>query len=141
MARIRMLVLFVLLLICYWPAVWQLSSASAHPGGLDAQGCHTNKKTGEYHCHRNIPTVSDPEPVTRMKRKTTSGIREHIETTYLTDAETRRRVDELVAKMTIQQDLIALRKKRGLTQKQLAERMGVSQPTIAAMESESARNI
>ena len=23
----------------------------AHPGGLNAQGCHTNKKTGEYHCH------------------------------------------------------------------------------------------
>jgi len=29
----------------------------------------------------------------------------------------------------------------GLTQKQLAERMGVVQPTIAAMASESARNI
>jgi len=26
--------------------------SSAHPGGLDAKGCHTNKKTGEYHCHR-----------------------------------------------------------------------------------------
>lgn len=25
---------------------------AAHPGGLDANGCHTNHKTGEYHCHR-----------------------------------------------------------------------------------------
>lgn len=25
----------------------------AHGGGLDANGCHTNRKTGEYHCHRN----------------------------------------------------------------------------------------
>ena len=26
--------------------------ALAHPGGLNAQGCHNNRKTGEYHCHR-----------------------------------------------------------------------------------------
>jgi hypothetical protein len=26
--------------------------AQAHPGGLNAQGCHTNHKTGGYHCHR-----------------------------------------------------------------------------------------
>jgi hypothetical protein len=24
----------------------------AHPGGLNAQGCHNNRKTGDYHCHR-----------------------------------------------------------------------------------------
>jgi len=24
----------------------------AHGGGTDASGCHTNRKTGEYHCHR-----------------------------------------------------------------------------------------
>lgn len=23
----------------------------AHPGGTDANGCHTNRKTGESHCH------------------------------------------------------------------------------------------
>lgn len=28
------------------------SIALAHGGGLNADGCHTNKKTGEYHCHR-----------------------------------------------------------------------------------------
>jgi endonuclease YncB( thermonuclease family) len=26
--------------------------ALAHSGGLDAYGCHKNRKTGEYHCHR-----------------------------------------------------------------------------------------
>jgi hypothetical protein len=26
--------------------------AQAHPGGLDKDGCHHNRKTGEYHCHR-----------------------------------------------------------------------------------------
>lgn len=26
---------------------------AAHPGGLDASGCHHNRKTGDYHCHRS----------------------------------------------------------------------------------------
>jgi hypothetical protein len=26
--------------------------ALAHPGGLNAEGCHDNRKTGDYHCHR-----------------------------------------------------------------------------------------
>lgn len=25
---------------------------AAHSGGLNAQGCHTNRSTSEYHCHR-----------------------------------------------------------------------------------------
>ena len=24
----------------------------AHPGGLNNEGCHNNRKTGDYHCHR-----------------------------------------------------------------------------------------
>lgn len=34
-------------------AVLSLSSvaAFAHSGGTDAKGCHTNHKTGGYHCH------------------------------------------------------------------------------------------
>ena len=31
----------------------------AHSGGLDAYGCHTNRKTGDYHCHRS-PAPSRP---------------------------------------------------------------------------------
>lgn len=27
--------------------------AQAHPGGLNAEGCHNNRKTGGYHCHRS----------------------------------------------------------------------------------------
>jgi hypothetical protein len=26
--------------------------AFAHGGGLNAEGCHTNRRTGDYHCHR-----------------------------------------------------------------------------------------
>ena len=29
--------------------------AIAHGGGLDRNGCHTNRKTGEYHCHGGSP--------------------------------------------------------------------------------------
>ncbi|HZF44718.1 MAG TPA: excalibur calcium-binding domain-containing protein [Sphingomonadaceae bacterium] len=36
------------------------SVAWAHPGGLDASGCHTNRKTGEYHCHRATTTPKSP---------------------------------------------------------------------------------
>lgn len=28
-------------------------AASAHGGGLDGNGCHMNRKTGDYHCHRS----------------------------------------------------------------------------------------
>jgi hypothetical protein len=28
------------------------STAHAHGGGLNAEGCHNNRKTGDYHCHR-----------------------------------------------------------------------------------------
>jgi hypothetical protein len=29
------------------------SLALAHGGGLNAEGCHHNRKTGDYHCHRS----------------------------------------------------------------------------------------
>lgn len=32
--------------------------AGAHSGGLDKHGCHTNRKTGDYHCHRGAPPAT-----------------------------------------------------------------------------------
>lgn len=30
-----------------------------HSGGTNAEGCHTNRKTGDYHCHtRKAPPLS-----------------------------------------------------------------------------------
>lgn len=37
----------MLVAACLAPA-----AAFAHGGGLDRNGCHTNHKTGDYHCHR-----------------------------------------------------------------------------------------
>ncbi|WP_280883697.1 excalibur calcium-binding domain-containing protein [Stenotrophomonas sp. 1278] len=31
--------------------------ALAHSGGLDKSGCHTNRTTGDYHCHRGGPVA------------------------------------------------------------------------------------
>lgn len=34
---------------------------AAHPGGLNSEGCHNNRKTGDYHCHRgSSPAPSAP---------------------------------------------------------------------------------
>ncbi|WP_349255565.1 excalibur calcium-binding domain-containing protein [Phenylobacterium sp.] len=34
--------------------------AAAHPGGLNAEGCHNNRKTGGYHCHRGGAAADRP---------------------------------------------------------------------------------
>ncbi len=47
MSPTRQLLLLLLLLLLVGVA----SIAGAHPGGLNSEGCHTVKKTGEYHCH------------------------------------------------------------------------------------------
>lgn len=39
-----------LILICA-ALVGMTMGALAHSGGTDANGCHTNHKTGVYHCH------------------------------------------------------------------------------------------
>lgn len=44
--------------------------AFAHGGGLNSQGCHTNRKTGEYHCHRK-PAKPAPAPLLRRNTPTT----------------------------------------------------------------------
>jgi len=41
---------FVILSLLALPVT--VPQAIAHPGGLNAEGCHNNRKTGDYHCHR-----------------------------------------------------------------------------------------
>ncbi len=35
--------------------------ALAHPGGLNKEGCHNDRKKGTYHCHRNT-RATQPVP-------------------------------------------------------------------------------
>jgi hypothetical protein len=39
----------------------------AHPGSLDQNGCHHNRKTGDYHCHRSPQQTPErvPAPLKR----------------------------------------------------------------------------
>lgn len=46
-------------------------SAAAHSGGTDAQGCHTNRKTGDYHCHDSKGASAAAAP--RQAAPTPSG--------------------------------------------------------------------
>ena len=36
--------------------------AAAHPGGLNSEGCHNNRKTGDYHCHRGSSSTISARP-------------------------------------------------------------------------------
>lgn len=38
------------------------SVVHAHGGGVNAEGCHTNKKTGDYHCHGGGSPSPSPSP-------------------------------------------------------------------------------
>lgn len=57
------------------------------------------------------------------------------------DADLKRKVEEYLNEMMIEQKLAALRSQRGMTQAQLAQRLGVSQPHIAKLEAGRAKNI
>lgn len=35
-----------------------VTAVAAHPGGLNSEGCHNNRKTGGYHCHQG--NAADP---------------------------------------------------------------------------------
>ena len=49
------------------------SSAFPHGGGLNSEGCHNNRKTGDYHCHRKKQKTSKENPQYEIKQKTSSG--------------------------------------------------------------------
>lgn len=47
-------------LLAALPLVVLANLASAHGGGLNAQGCHNNRNTGDYHCHRPQRSAQPP---------------------------------------------------------------------------------
>lgn len=48
--------------------------AFPHSGGLDANGCHTNRKTGDYHCHRAPAAEKPPSESGPPVKKSRTGI-------------------------------------------------------------------
>ncbi len=59
----------------------------------------------------------------------------------LQDKDLRREYDRLEESFELAKEVISLRIESNLTQKQLAERMGTSQPAIARLESGNYRNV
>ena len=57
------------------------------------------------------------------------------------DKDFARRVDELVNEMKIEQELVALREKRGISQRAAAKLIGASQPYVAKLESGRIKNL
>ena len=50
-------------------------------------------------------------------------------------------MEEALNEMRLEQDLVALREARGLSQSELAKRIGVSQPAVAKIESGQVKNL
>jgi endonuclease YncB( thermonuclease family) len=48
---------FLFLVLALVPAV-----AFAHGGGLNKEGCHNNRQTGDYHCHRGAKAKKTNKP-------------------------------------------------------------------------------
>lgn len=46
------------------------SLAFSHSGGTDAYGCHTNSKTGDYHCHKSAEKLIDKEKISTQSINT-----------------------------------------------------------------------
>jgi DNA-binding Xre family transcriptional regulator len=59
----------------------------------------------------------------------------------LKDPEFKREYEALEDEFTLAREIVALRKDRHLTQKELAERIGTSQPAIARLESGNYKNL
>jgi hypothetical protein len=41
--------------------------AGSHPGGLDASGCHRQRQSGGYHCHRALPEADEASLVKKSR--------------------------------------------------------------------------
>lgn len=64
-----------LLLLAALPAL-----AIAHGGGLNAEGCHNNRKTGDYHCHRAPVLLPPPVSSARADATPARAILDHRDT-------------------------------------------------------------
>ena len=75
------------------------------------------------------------------KARAPRTINEWMAREHARDPGRRQRVEALLRELEIEQDLIALRERRGLSQSELAKLVGVSQPAIAKIESRRSKNL
>ena len=65
---------------------------------------------------------------------------EWVRQAYRRDPDLKRRIDTAADELLVVHDLVVLRKERGLSQRELAALVGVTQPQIARIESGSIRS-
>ena len=70
-----------------------------------------------------------------------SRVMQWIDEELAEDSKLAERVEAELARLRLEQDLVALRERRGVSQRALARMVGVSQPVIARIEAGRARNL
>lgn len=55
----------VFLFVCMYGIANVANVAFAHGGGLNAEGCHNDRKNGGYHCHGGRSARPEPAPAPR----------------------------------------------------------------------------
>jgi transcriptional regulator with XRE-family HTH domain len=71
-----------------------------------------------------------------MRERKSGSFNQWLQQSLAEDPDLAARVKKRLAEMRIEQDLVALRQSRGLTQAQLGRMLGISQPAVARMETE-----
>ncbi len=69
MYNITMRIIFVFLFFI------NTNSLFSHGGGLNAEGCHNNKRTSDYHCHRKKTKTYQEKP--KYEKKETNNNRKY----------------------------------------------------------------
>lgn len=67
MIRIDSTIFSIIVLTIALSSTFLGENVIAHPGGIEVDGCHTNRKTSEYHCHGGSNQVISSQVKTRMK--------------------------------------------------------------------------
>ena len=76
-----------------------------------------------------------------MAKRRKTELMEWMDAKLAADPELARAVEERLIEMKIEQELVAVREKEGLSQRELALRIGASQPYIAKLESGRVQNL
>jgi transcriptional regulator with XRE-family HTH domain len=76
-----------------------------------------------------------------MAIKLTNDVMRWVDAQLAQDPGLRERVEQRMAELRLEEELVALREARGLTQGQLAKLLGISQPAVAKIEAGRQRNI
>ena len=60
--------IFLIIVFCYNP-----SNLFSHGGGLNSEGCHNNRKTNNYHCHKKKHNTYKEKPKYEKQQNSYSG--------------------------------------------------------------------